>query len=348
VRIIVATVQVPFVTGGAESHAAGLKTALEAAGHEAEIVAIPFNGSVPERIPDQMLACSLLDLEAFHGTKIDRLIALKFPAYLIPHPNKVVWLLHQYRAAYDLWNYPFEQLHASPVGRLVREAVRRGDEQLRGARAIFANSRNIANRLRTFCGIDAPALYHPPPHAELFFTAPEMADYFFFPSRFSPSKRQNLVIEALALTRLPVRIRFAGTADDPAYGQQLRQLAADAGVEPRIDWLGFISEAEKRKNYAECVGVIFPPLDEDYGYVTLEAMLSAKPVITCQDAGGPLEFVLPNNTGVVVRASARALAAAMDQLWQERGLAADLGRRGRKLYRDLNFSWGEVVNRLLA
>ena len=41
----------------------------------------------------------------------------------------------------------------------------------------------------------------------------------------------------------------------------------------------------------EALGVIFPPLDEDYGYVTLEAMLAAKPVITCTDSGGPLEFV---------------------------------------------------------
>ena len=347
-RILIATVQVPFVTGGAESHAAGLKAAIETAGHDVEIVAIPFNASVPERIPDQMLACSLLDLEEFHGTRIDRLIALKFPAYLIPHPHKVVWVLHQYRAAYDLWNYPFEQLRGSPVGRLIREAVRRADEQLREARAVFANSRNIARRLKTFCGIDAPALYHPPPQAELFWTAPEPGDYFFFPSRLSPSKRQDLVIDALALTKRPVRVRFAGVADDAAYGEQLMRKAIDAGLGSRVNWLGFVHEEEKRKQYAECIGVVFPPVDEDYGYVTLEAMLSSKPVITCQDSGGPLEFILPNNTGVVVKPSAVALAAAMDQLWEERDLAADLGRRGRKFYRDLNLSWSAVVDRLLA
>lgn len=58
-RIIIATVQVPFVSGGAEALAQGLKAALIAHGHEAEIVAFPFNPAVPERIPEQMLACRL-------------------------------------------------------------------------------------------------------------------------------------------------------------------------------------------------------------------------------------------------------------------------------------------------
>lgn len=140
-RIIIATVQIPFVSGGAESHAEGLKSALIAEGHDAEIVAVPFNPAVPERIPDQMLACRLLDLTEIHGTPVDRLIALKFPAYLIPHPNKVVWILHQHRAAYDLWNYPFEDLSASPRGVVVREAIRRADQQLAEAKAVFANSK---------------------------------------------------------------------------------------------------------------------------------------------------------------------------------------------------------------
>ena len=130
-RIVIATVQIPFVSGGAEAHAAGLKDALVREGHEAEIVTVPFNPAEPERIADQMLACRLLDLSEIHGTRVDRLIGLKFPAYLIPHPNKVVWVLHQHRAAYDLWNYPFEDLNASPRGVLVREAVRRGDQLLK-------------------------------------------------------------------------------------------------------------------------------------------------------------------------------------------------------------------------
>lgn len=347
-RIAIATVQIPFVTGGAEAHAAGLKQALIAESHEADIVTFPFNPAVPERILDQMLACRLLDLTKVHGTPIDRLIALKFPAYLIPHPNKVVWVLHQHRAAYDLWNYPFEDLEASPNGQIVREAIRRADCQLGDARAVFANSKNIANRLGYYCAIHSVPLYHPPPHAEAFFCARETEDYFFFPSRLSASKRQNVVLEALALTRRPVKVRFAGLADSPEYGRRLQALAEKLGVASRVEWLGLISEEEKRESYAKSVAVIFPPMDEDYGYVTLEAMLSSKAVITCEDSGGPLEFVQQEKTGLITKPWAGTLAEAMDRLWEDRALSAKYGREGRNCYDELGLSWPKVVAQLLA
>jgi glycosyltransferase involved in cell wall biosynthesis len=348
VRIVIATVQIPFVSGGAESHAAGLKAALEREGHEAEIVTVPFNPAVPERIADQMLACRLLDLTEIHGTRVDRLIGLKFPAYLIPHPNKVVWVLHQHRAAYDLRDYPFEELSASPRATVVREAIRRADQLLAEARAVFANSKNIANRLGHFCGINSTPLYHPPPHAEDFFCADKADDYFFFPSRQSASKRQSLVLEALALTREKVKVRFAGIADSVEYGKRLKQLATKLGVDGRVEWLGQISEKEKVENYARALAVIFPPVDEDYGYVTLEAMLSSKAVVTCDDSGGPLEFVAPRKTGLVTKPIAAGLAEAMDELWRDRSLAAKLGRSGRETYERLGLSWSEVVKKLLA
>jgi glycosyltransferase involved in cell wall biosynthesis len=348
VRIIIATVQIPFVTGGAESHAQGLRAALIAEGHEADIVTVPFNPAVPESIPDQMLACRLMDLTEVHGTRVDRLIALKFPAYLIPHANKVVWVLHQHRAAYDLWDYPFEDLSATPRGVIVREAIRRADQLLHEAAAVYANSKNIANRLGHFCGVPALPLYHPPPNAESFYSARETEEYFFFPSRLSASKRQSLVIEALALTKEKVKVRFAGVADSPEYGKRLKALAEKLGVTSRVEWLGFITEEEKRENYAKAIAVIFPPVDEDYGYITLEAMLSSKAVVTCDDSGGPLEFVSDRKTGLITKPTAAALAAALDELWRDRDLAAKYGRAGRDHYRQLGLSWSEVVKRLLS
>jgi glycosyltransferase involved in cell wall biosynthesis len=348
VRIIIATVQIPFVSGGAESHAEGLKAALIAEGHEASIVTVPYNPAVPEHIPDQMLGCRLMDLTEVHGTRVDRLIALKFPAYLIPHPHKVAWVLHQHRAAYDLWDYPFEDLSATPRGVMVREAIRRADQLLGEAAAVYANSKNVANRLAHFCGIAAQPLYHPPPNAESFYCARETEEYFFFPSRLSASKRQSLVLEALALTKQKVKVRFAGVPDSAEYGKRLRALAEKLGVESRVEWLGFIPEEEKRENYAKAIAVIFPPVDEDYGYITLEAMLSSKAVITCEDSGGPLEFVAQKETGLIAKPTATALAKALDELWQDRNLAGKYGRAGRDCYRRLKLSWPEVVRRLLT
>src|SRR5215218_7753942 len=105
-RILITTVQVPFIRGGAEILAEGLRDALRSEGHQPEIVAIPFKWYPPERILDHMLAGRLLDLTETSGVCVDRVIGLKFPAYLVNHPNKVIWLLHQHRTAYELWDSP--------------------------------------------------------------------------------------------------------------------------------------------------------------------------------------------------------------------------------------------------
>jgi glycosyltransferase involved in cell wall biosynthesis len=328
-RIIVASVRAPFIQGGAEIHAEQLTKALLDAGHEAELITIPFNAGNSERIPDQMLACALMDLGQVNDAKVDRLIALKFPAYLVPHPNKVVWLLHQYRPAYDLWNNSLGNLHTTGRGAIVRDIIRRADANMcQDVKALFTVSKNVTRRVRDFWNVDSLPLYHPPAQADDFYCASEIEDYIFFPSRISVHKRQELALRALALTRYPVRLRFAGIADNPAYGEQLRHLARELGVDSRVEWGGFLSDQEKRDSYARALAVLYPAFDEDYGYITLEAMLASKAVITCDDSGGPLEFVLPNKTGLITPANPDNLAAAMDTLWEDRELAKKLGRAG--------------------
>jgi glycosyltransferase involved in cell wall biosynthesis len=347
-RILIATTHVPFIRGGAEAHAEGLREALVAEGHEAEIIAIPFKWYPPEKILDHMLACRLLDLTEVAGTPVDLLIGLKFPAYLIPHPNKVLWILHQFRTAYELWDHPLGDLIYSPNGDAVRDAIREADGNLiHQARKVFANSANVARRLKNFCDIDSTPLYHPPPHAEKFH--PErLEDYFFFPSRLCRPKRQALVLEALAHTRERVRIRFAGSADNPIFEKELRALTRKLRVSDRVEWLGQVSEEAKQLLYACSRGVVYPPVDEDYGYVTLEAMLSAKPVITCADSGGPLEFVQHGRTGLIAEPTAENLGAAMDRLWVNAEDARRLGEAGRTHYEQMGISWKNVVRKLLS
>ena len=348
-KVLVVTSGMPFIRGSGEILADNLCQALSAAGHEAELIHIPFQHYPPNRIPDQILACRLLDLSETCGVRIDRVIGLKFPAYLIPHSNKVIWLLHQHRTAYELWDHPMagDLIHHAD-GPVIREAIRQADRELiPEAKAVYTLSENVSGRLRRFCGIAGEPLYNPPAHASLFY-ASSAGDYFFFPSRVTGLKRQLLVIAALARCQERTRVRYAGEADSP------RELAAcvDAirhlKVEGRVEWLGWISEEQKRELYANCLGVLFPPVDEDYGYVTLEAMLSSKPVITCADSGGPLEFVVDRQTGWVVEPTPEALAQAMDALWADRRCAATMGEAGRARYEDLKISWEDVVEKLLC
>ncbi|HYJ89220.1 MAG TPA: glycosyltransferase family 4 protein [Pyrinomonadaceae bacterium] len=347
-RILIATVQVPFIRGGAEIHAEGLRDALRAGGHETEIVAIPFKWYPPEQILDHMLACRLLDLTATAGTPVDMLIGLKFPAYLISHPNKVLWILHQHRTAYELWDHPLSDLIYYPNGAQVRDAIQQADRNLLPqARAIFANSRNVANRLKRFCGIDSTPLYHPPPHAESFYCA-AAEDYIFFPSRLCIPKRQAMVLEALGQTRNPVRVRFAGSPDRPSYREEIKTIARKFSLGNRVEWLENAPDEQIRQLYAHSLGVVYPPTDEDYGYVTLEAMLSAKPVITCTDSGGPLEFVINEKTGLIAEPNSKALAAALDTLWENPVEARIWGEAGRSHYNSFDINWENVVRKLLA
>lgn len=348
-RVLIATVKIPFIDGGAEIHAEQLRQALVAEGHTAEIVTVPFKWYPPEQILNHMLACRLLDLTEFSGVAVDRLIGLKFPAYYIPHPNKVLWILHQHRQAYDLWDHPEAgDMKYHPNGAVVRSAIQAADRQLLAqAKAVFTNSRNVAERLKRFCDIEATPLYHPPLNAQRFRCA-SADDYLFFPSRISRLKRQGLVIAALALTRNPVRVRFAGIPENPSELAELKNASQKRNLTDRVQWLGWITEEQKIEEYARALAVIYPTTDEDYGYVTLEAMLASKPVITCTDSGGPNEFVVTRETGWVVEPSPDALAAAMDEAWECRSAAVAMGKAGRASYQQLGISWSSVVKKLLA
>jgi glycosyltransferase involved in cell wall biosynthesis len=347
-RVLIATAQVPFMRGGAEILAEGLRSALIAHGHEAELVAFPFKWYPPESIVPQMLACRLMDLIESDGVKSDLLIGLKFPAYLIPHPRKVLWLLHQHRPAYDLWDHALGDLADHSRGKEVRGAIWQADRQaFDEASKIFTISRNVSRRLKDYCAVDSTPLYHPPLGAELFSTA-EAKDYIFYPSRFAAAKRQLLVLEALAHARNPVRIRFASSASNLPYTEEMKKTIQRLGLERRVELLGDITEDEKRRQYAHALAVVYPPMDEDYGYVTLEAMLASKPVITCSDSGGPLEFIQHQETGLVAEPSPESLAAALDEVWGDRRKAKRIGESGRERLMSMSMTWSNVIERLLA
>lgn len=346
-RVAIATVQVPFVRGGAEILAEDLRDALVARGHRAEIVAVPGKWYPLDSLMSYVLTCRLIDLVDAFGGPIDVLIGMKFPTYMIPHPNKVLWIIHQYRQAYELWNHQFGLINA-PGGGEVRNAIEQADRQAMGeSRKIFTISRNVTSRLEEYLGAESTPLYPPPRNAARFYCG-EPEGYLLFPSRITLMKRHELLLEALAKTHHPVRVRCVGQGDTPEYAEEMRQRASELGVAERVEWLGWLSDSDILREYAHTLGVIFPPRDEDYGYVTLEAMLASKPVITCSDSGGPLEFVVDRETGRVAEPDADALAAAMDELWEHPEQARRWGDEGRRRYEALGIGWDYIVDHLLS
>jgi glycosyltransferase involved in cell wall biosynthesis len=140
-------------------------------------------------------------------------------------------------------------------------------------------------------------------------------------------------------------LRLIVAGEGPLRGR-LEDVAAAAGVSGRVSFAGAVEEQALADLYSGALAVIFPPFDEDYGYVTLEAFLSCKPVVTTTDAGGPLEFVDDGITGLVVEPTAEAIGAAMARLDANRRLAQALGDAGFERARPI--TWDGVVERLIA
>jgi len=345
-KVCILSVQVPFIKGGAELHASSLSQELEKRGCEAEIVLIPFKWYPPERILDCMLMARLVDVEESNGAKIDRVIALKFPAYFAPHPHKVCWILHQHRQAYDLFGTPLSDLWQSDGGRKIAAEIKRWDDHfLPQAKALFANSRTVADRLLRFNDLQSTPLYHPP-HNHENLRAGRFDKYIFYPGRFDQMKRQHLLIEALDHLPHDISIVLCGPTDTP-YGNDLRAKLRASRFSDRVRVLGNISEEKKHELYANCLAVYNGVLDEDYGYVTLEAFHSMKPVITHHDSGGPLEFVVHGVNGYICEPNSEDLARYISRLAADPGQARALGKEGRETLTKKNISWDYVIERLL-
>ena len=343
-RILICTTQVPFTTGGAESHVDGLQRALIDAGHQVEIVALPFKWYPPAEIMRSAMAWRMLDLRESNGQKIDLVIGMKFPAYLVEHTNKVLWILHQHRSAYNLWGTPFDDLSTYPEGPRLREWIKHCDEKfIPEAKKVFANSRTVADRLKQYNKLESEVLYHPPPLADRLRSG-EQSDYVFYPSRMEPQKRQDLLIEAMKYVRAPVKAVFAGSSSDASH---YKSLIKEHGVSDRVCVRGFVSDEELIELYANALGVCYLPFDEDYGYVTLQGMFAGKAVIVPKDGGGATEFVEDQVTGSIVEPDPKAIAESIDQLHADRERARRMGEQARDKISSANLSWANVVEKIL-
>ena len=345
-KIAITTVQIPFVRGGAEMHAANLRKALVERGMEAEIISMPFIDQPHSRIEEHIIAARLMDVNSSWGGHIDRCIALKFPAYFMPHDNKVFWILHQHRQAYDLFNTPYSPIKDDEEGRKIRSLIKQADiKYISEGKRVYANSGNVAERLMKYNGIASTPLYHPCPDMEQFHEG-ECGDYFLMPSRLNITKRQHLAIEALARCRSKLKLLIVGRAEAPAEKEKLEALAERLGVSDKVHFLDFVPQEEKIRLYANARAVIFIPLDEDYGYITLEGMAAGKAVITARDSGGPLEFVEDQVTGFVSEPDPSHLAEAMDRLADDRQLSLSMGSRGMLQLEEKKINWDHVVEEL--
>ena len=348
-RIAVCHPQTPFVRGGAETHAEQLVRALREAGHEAELVLVAGKWYPGAELVHQMAVWRSMELSESNGLPIDVVIPLKFPAYLIHHERKIVWLIHQHRTAYELWDHPqYADLARQKDGVLVRDTIHVADRVALGeAKRVFANSKNVQRRLWESLKIPSEPLYHRSPLTEQLLDeeAGPIGDSVVFPSRFESLKRQHLVVEAMRHVKTGVRLVLVGRGPDEGA---LRRQIEEHGLGDRVSIEVGVSDDRLAELMLNALAVYYGPFDEDYGYVTLEGFAARRPVVTLTDSGGPLEFVEDGETGLVTPPDPPAVADAFDRLFADRALASRMGEAGRSRLESEVPAWPEVVARLLA
>lgn len=302
--------------GGAEAFHDGFCDALRQLGWVVDKIVLTIDESRFEGLLEGYLRAYDLDVSQY-----DLVISSKAPSYAVRHPRHLCYLQHTIRVFYDMFDIEFPKPWPELIAQ--RKRIIELDSALlsekRVAR-IFTNGDETLRRLRKFNRLDGEVLY--PGLLRDHFTQGDYGDYMFLPGRLHRWKRVDLLIEAMSYVKSPIELRIAGTGEDqPALLERIRR-------DPCIRLLGRLGDEQVIEQYSGAFAVPFVPIMEDFGYITLEAFRSGKPVITASDSGTPVDLVAGNEAGVVVAPEAKSLAAAIDEFASDRERCREMGLRG--------------------
>jgi len=345
-RVLVLNNAAPFIRGGAEELADHLVDRLgKIRGVEAELLRLPFNWNPAERLIEEIVLHRQLRL-----SNVDKVIALKFPAYLVPHERKTLWLLHQFRQAYDLYREGHTHLGFDQRGQELVRAIRAADNLcFAESERIFVNSPVTQKRLKTFNACDSLLLYPPLNDPELF-VGRSYGDFIFAGGRIGPAKRQHLLVRAMEQAPKGLRLVVAGPPDTPDDAAELQRIVKELDLSDRVELrLGFRDRKEIAALASQALACAYLPIDEDsLGYVTMEAFGASRAIVTTTDSGGLLEIVIDGETGRVVEPDVESLTEALASLWSDRARTERMGAAGHAMLAAKKLNWDDTIKRLLA
>lgn len=334
---------VPFIDGGAINIVNWLAKKLESNGFNVDIVWIPEDHS-PDKILSQIKIYELLDL-----SDADLVITFRPMSHLVKHRNKIIWFIHHIRSFYDLWGTESHSGFRTHENQKIRETLMNIDTlALNTSNRIFTNSSEVQSRLTKFNGVRSEVLYPPLLDPEVYNFKSQNNEILCI-GRIESHKRPDLFIKSLALTKTEVNLRFLGKASDLDFAKTLNNLISDLKLSNRVSFENrWVSEQEKIDKLSHCLALIYAPILEDsYGYPSLEASNSFKPIITTTDSGGVLELVLHDFNGWVVEPSEFAIAKVFDEAFTNPIITKQKGMNAKQRLGDLNISWDHVLEKLL-
>lgn len=319
--------------GGAERLFLALVDAFRKAGHETREIPIIADEATYAHIIRNYLTCYGLDVSEF-----DLIVSTKAPTWMVRHPNHVCYLMHTVRVFYDMFDSAFP--NAGNELKAQRDLIHRMDTEamtMPRCRAVFTQSNEVSERLLEWNKLESEVL-HPPLWGNNFRTG-KSEDYLLLPGRLHPWKRVDLVIKAMNYVKSPLRLIITGTG---IAESELMELASS---NTRIEFRGRVTDNELVELYSHAFAVPFTPKREDYGYITLEAFASGKPVITCSDSGEAPTIVNNVNGGYVCPPDPKIIGECIDQLWEDPEQAEIFGETGREWVNQL--SWQKIVHKLV-
>ena len=349
--ILLLGVRVPFTRGGADALMGSLRRELTSRGHEVDVIELPLTFSPKEHLLNQAALWRTLDVTSFGAQDVDLVICTKFPSYFVKHPKKSIWLVHQHRPIYDLYGTRFSDFSDDPRDESLRRMLVEADNQTIGEAAYVSGiSKNVIQRLKHFNGIQGEVLYPPLPLGSRY-QCKESENYILSVGRLCNIKRVDLMIKALPIVHQFVRLKVVGVEDEPGVMEYFKNEVDKHHLWERVEFLGRVSDEELIDLYSRSLAVYYAPYNEDYGYVTLEAFASGKPLIAGNDSGGVLEFARHEENALVVEATTDAIGHAVNRLVEDKDLRVALGAKGRSFIEEsglVTAGWDQVVTRLLS
>ncbi|OGL48854.1 MAG: hypothetical protein A2161_11180 [Candidatus Schekmanbacteria bacterium RBG_13_48_7] len=335
-RILILSTKIIFQWGGSEILIKSLKTELENRGIDVDIIEFPLVWEDRNAFIKSAFAARMIDLKNIYSNKPDMVIATRFPAYLMKHPNKVIWLFHQHRQIYELCGTEYSEIGFFEEDLILRQLIQKMDTKVFSeAKAVYAISGTVANRLKTFHGVDAAVLYPIPQNRDKYFCSSSQ-NYVLCVGRLESIKRFYLLIESLQFTPEDIRCLIVGTGSQESF---LKKRTRNLGLEHRVTFAGSVSQEDLLSHYAHSMAVFYGPYKEDFGFSSIEAMLSRKPVITLADSGGTLEFVKDGINGCVCENNPEQIANKLTWLYREPLIAQKLGETGFQIVNKLNWEY---------
>jgi glycogen(starch) synthase len=361
----------PLVVGGLAAHVDGLSRALARAGHEVVVLTLHHPDAPDDYVVDGVRVLrahadlpwlppeGMLAQMASANHKLVQLTARLGswrPDLVHAHDWLVAWGGDTLRA---LWQRPLvATIHATEKGRHggnIPPGEPAGIHAVewwltyQATRVIACSAYMEAEVISTFDlppnkvdavpnGVDAPAWAPPPGSPPRGAGGPLVVTW----GRIQYEKGFQTLVLAVPGLRDAVPGLKVVVAGRGSYLSELESLAQRIGVEPTVQFAGFVPDAELQRLLHAASAVVIPSLYEPFGIVALEALAAGAPLVAA-DTGGMGEVLRGTDAGLLYPpGDPVALADALQRMLTEPGLAARSQAAGRELVTG-RYSWDTVA-----